>query len=151
MNNGQRKAPFALVAPLAFVLNHLTALTTKGMCSALLLALASGVPYVLFPSDAALRQTIYSLTGQVFWKNFYVLLGLGAAIVFVGVDFERRTQGKIYFQKDKLMMAAKLYQDAGSTAFDRASSLFFGIAVILFSVSFGLEIGLGVLKSFILK
>lgn len=122
-----------------------------GMCLALLLGLASGVLYALFPGDTLLRQTIYSVTGQVFWKNFYVLLSLGAVIAFVGVDFERRIRGKTYFQKDKLVMVAKLYQDAASTSFDRASSLIFGTAVIFFSLSFGLEMGLGVLKSFILK
>ncbi len=133
------------------MLDHLATLLAGGMVSALLLAVSIGIPYVLFPDDTALRQTIYSLTGQVFWINFYVLFGLGASIVLIGVDFERRIKGKIYFQIDKLLMAAKLYQDANSTSDDRASSVAMGVVAIAFSTSFGLEMGLGVLKSFIFK
>jgi hypothetical protein len=145
MENGQREGA------IQSMLDHLATLLAGGMVSALLLAVSIGIPYVLFPDDTALRQTIYSLTGQVFWINFYVLFGLGASIVLIGVDFERRIKGKIYFQIDKLLMAAKLYQDANSTSDDRASSVAMGVVAIAFSTSFGLEMGLGVLKSFIFK
>lgn len=121
------------------------------MCSAFRLAEATRVPYVLCSDNARLRRIIYSLSGQVFWRNLYALSVLGASAAVIGVDFERRAKGKIFFQKDMLIMAPKLYQDTTSASFDKAPSVAFPVTVTLFSASFGLHMSLGVLKSFIPK
>jgi len=122
------------------------------VCVGMVAGLASSIPYV-FSHDSVVRAAIYSITGKVFWINFFVAFGLAGAVAISFYMLEICLKGKayLYLKKDKIETLKRLYADSVTAQRDRFIINVFTWLVLLFATSFGLEMGLGVLKSFILR
>jgi hypothetical protein len=140
------------MATAPFLLRQCESAISVAICVGMVTGLASSIPYVFF-HESVVKAAIYSLTGKVFWSNLYILFGFagGAALSFFMLEVRLRGKAYLYLQRDKIAMLQRLYADPLTTKKDRTIINFFVVFSVLFSASFGLQMGLGVLKSFILR
>lgn len=119
-----------------------------GFCA----GVSAAIPY-LFTSESALRVAIYSVTGKIFWSNFYILFffAVGAVVSFLLLELSVKGKASLYLQRDKVALLRQLYLDPAISNRSRFLITSFLTITVLFFTSFGLQMGLGVLKSFILR
>lgn len=142
----------AFLATAPFLLRRCESAIAVAICAGMVAGLVSAIPYV-FSLDHVTKATIYSITGRVFWSNFYFTFGLagGAALSFFILEVSLRGKAYFYLEKNKIKLLQQLYADPVATKRERIIINAFVIFSVLFSASFGLQMGLGVLKSFILR
>lgn len=142
----------ALLEKNPFLLRRFDTALAVALCVGMVAGLASSIPYV-FSHDSVVKAAIYSITGKVFWRNYYILFGFvgGAIVSFYVLEVSLRGKANLYLRKDKIEMLQRLYADPVSTKKDRLIINIFLIFTLLFFTSFGLQMGLGVLKAFILR
>lgn len=142
----------ALLTKAPFLLRRLENAIAVGVSAGMFIGLVGSIPYV-FSQESVIKTAVYSITGKVFWSNYFILFGLvgGVAVSFYMLELSLRGKANLYLQKDKIEMLRHLYVAPVSTKTDRLIITLCSIFTVLFATSFGLQMGLGVLKSFILR